>query len=158
MEVVGRDPELQAIARWLEGAPEDVLVIEGDPGLGKTTLWRAALDEADRRAFLTLRSSPAQSEAQLSFAALRDLLDQPFDEIAGELPEPQRRALAVTLLREPPRDEPPDRGTVAATLLSVLRALGARKPTLVAVDDLQWLDSASYDPLRYAIRRLEPGS
>jgi tetratricopeptide (TPR) repeat protein len=158
MEVVGRDTELQAIAQWLEGAPEDVQVIEGAPGLGKTTLWQAALAEADRRGFLTLRCSPAQSEAQLSFAGLRDLLDRSFDEIADELPEPQRHALAVTLLREPPRAEPPDRGTVAATLLSTLRALGTRRPTLVAVDDLQWLDGASYDPLRYAIRRLEPGT
>lgn len=156
MEIVGRDAELQAITAWLDGMPENVLVIEGDPGLGKTTLWRAALDEADRRRFLTLRCSPAQSEAQLSFAALRDLLDRPFDEVADELPEPQRHALAVTLLREPPRAEPPDRGTVAATLLSTLRMLGTRRPTVIAVDDFQWLDSASYDPLRYAIRRLEP--
>ena len=154
MDVVGRDAELRAIVAWLEGAPEDLLLVEGEAGIGKTTLWQAALDEADRRGHTVLRSAAAQTEAQLSFAVLRDLLDAIFDNIDDELPEPQRRALAVTLLREAPSGDPPDPGTIGVALLSTLRILGRKAPTLLAIDDVQWLDSASRSPLRYALRRL----
>ena len=158
MEVVGRHDELRVIAAWLEGAAEDVLLIEGEAGIGKTTIWRVALDEAARRGYTLLSSRAVPTEAQLSLSALRDLLDAGFDEIADDLPDPQRQALAVTLLREVPRGEPPDPGAVGVSVLSALRTLATRGPTLIAFDDVQWLDSASRDPLRYALRRIAPGT
>jgi DNA-binding CsgD family transcriptional regulator len=154
MEVVGRGDELQAIDAWLDGAPEDVLLLEGEVGIGKTTLWSAAVDKAASHRYRVLRARAAQTEAQLAFAVLRDLLDETFDEIADRLPEPQREALAVTLLRESPRGEPPDHGIIGVALLSTLRALGASGPTLVAVDEAQWIDAASAGALAYALRRL----
>ncbi len=154
MEVVGRHDELRAIDAWLEGTAEDVLLIEGSAGIGKTTLWRAAIDAAAERGYTILRSAAAQTEAQLPFAVLRDLFDATFDEVATKLPEPQRQALAVTLLREAPSGDAPGSGTIGVALLSALRALGARGPTLVAIDDVQWLDQASRAPIRYALRRL----
>ena len=132
MEVVGRHDELRVIAAWLDGTAEDVLLIEGEAGIGKTTIWREALDEAARRGYTLLSSRAVPTEAQLSLAALRDLLDAGFDEVADDLPDPQRHALAVTLLREAPRGEPPDRGAVGVSVLSALRALAARGPTLIA--------------------------
>jgi DNA-binding CsgD family transcriptional regulator len=154
MEVVGRSDELQAIDAWLDGVPEDVLLLEGEAGIGKTTLWSATVDKAAAHGYRVLRARAAQTEAQLAFAVLRDLLDETFDEIADGLPGPQREALAVTLLRESPRDAPPDHGAIGVALLSTLRALGASGPTLVAVDEAQWIDTASAGALAYALRRL----
>lgn len=153
-EVVGRDAELESIAAWLDAPADAVLLIEGEAGIGKTTLVRTAVDLAERRDYLILRSTPAPTETRLSFSALRDLLDEAFAQIEDELPEPQKHALAVTLLQEDPHGDPPERGAISVALLSALRALGRRRPTLVAIDDVQWLDSASRGPLRYALRRL----
>ena len=110
---------------------------------------------ARERGFVVLVSTAAEAEAQLSFTALRDLLDPAFDEVAGELPDPQRRALAVTLLRRGAADRPLDAGVIGAAVLSALRVLGARSRPLLAVDDVQWLDPASAAVLAYVLRRLD---
>lgn len=153
-EVVGRDAELQSIERWLEGAPGSALLIEGEAGIGKTSLWRAGLERAKAHGIRVLTSSATGSEAQLSFTTLRDLLGDAFDEIADALPPPQRRALTVTLLREESGGLPPDPGAIAVALLTALTTLGVHGPTLVAVDDVQWIDDASARSLGYALRRL----
>jgi DNA-binding CsgD family transcriptional regulator len=154
-EIVGRDAELDEIGLWLDGPRPSVLQLEGDAGIGKTTVWEAALAGARSRGFRVLEASAADSEAQLSFTALRDLLDGAFEEIAEELPTPQQRALAVVLLREEPEGSPPEPGAISVAFLSALRALAQQCPTVLAVDDVQWLDPASALPLGYALRRLE---
>lgn len=154
METVGRDPEREGIDRWLS-APEGILVIEGEPGIGKSTLCRAAVAEAESRGYRVLACAAVGAETQLAFTTLRDLLEPIYDEIADELPPPQRQALAVCLLRESPGPSPPEDGAVAVALLTALTTLGTRGPTLVVVDDAQWIDDASAGPLGYALRRLE---
>ena len=72
------------------------------------------------------------------------------------VPGPQRRALAVTLLREEPGGRPPEQGAIAVAFLTLLRTIAARGPTLLAVDDVQWLDTATEAPLRFVLRRLDP--
>jgi tetratricopeptide (TPR) repeat protein len=101
-----------------------------------------------------LTTSPTESEAQLSFVALRDLIGDAFDRVADTLPPPQRRALAVALLLEDPGPVPPDAGAVAAGFLGTLRSLAAAEPVALAVDDIQWLDDASATALAFAARRL----
>jgi DNA-binding CsgD family transcriptional regulator len=155
-DIVGRVAELDAIRSWLGAPSPPILLLEGEAGIGKTTLWRACVDEAREDGLRVLAASSVQSEAQLSFTTFRDLVDEVFDDVADELPEPQRRALAVTLLREEPEGAPPDRGAIGVAFLRVLRELGGRDRTLVAVDDVQWTDAASQAPLRYALRRIEP--
>jgi DNA-binding CsgD family transcriptional regulator len=154
-ELVGRVSELESIERWLRAPPPSVLVLDGEPGIGKTTLWRAGIEEAERQGYRVLACAAVLSETQLSFTALRDLLDPVFDEVADELPSPQRHALAVTLLRDEPAGAPPDSGAISVGILTALRALAASRPLLVAIDDVQWLDPASEGPLSYALRRLE---
>ena len=74
--VVGREHELAELERWLDRAGDAPpgLLLEGEPGIGKSTLWEAALDRARRRGLRVLHARPAEAERELPFAALTDLL------------------------------------------------------------------------------------
>ena len=76
--ILGRDDELAALTKFLAqpSSLPDVLALEGEPGIGKTTLWMAALREARDRGYLVLTAQPVQVESGLSFAGLRDLLER----------------------------------------------------------------------------------
>jgi hypothetical protein len=154
-EIVGRTGELARLAAFLEEGPGTaVFVIEGEPGIGKTTLWRRGLAVATDHGRRVLACSPAESEAALSFAGLSDLL-KGLEDIFDALPDPQRYALEVALLRVQPTGPSPGWRAVSAAVLSVIRQLAARGPLLIAVDDLQWLDASTARVLEFAIRRLE---
>src|SRR5262249_4122888 len=71
------------------------------------------------------------------------------------LPQPQRHALEVALLRAEASSNPPEAHAIAVGFLNALRSLAGRTPLLVAVDDVQWIDEASGDALAFAARRLE---
>ena len=100
-----------------------------------------------------LQARPAESEAKLSYAALADLVGDVFDETAAALPAVQERALAAALLRAE-ADATADPRTTATALGSVLAALAADEPLLVAIDEVQWLDPASAQALAFAATRL----
>jgi len=129
------------------------ILIEGTAGIGKSTLLEAAVDAATERSIGVLRCNPGDHESRLSFAALRDLLEDAYDETAAKLPAPQRRALAVALLREEPA-APLDRGAVSTAFLTFLRERSRSGRLLVVVDDVQWLDRPTASALTFAIRRL----
>jgi predicted ATPase len=95
--IVGRDAELAAIERWLDDAGASKLLIEGDAGIGKTTLVRAAIEGARAAGMEVLVARPTQAEAALSFVALGDLLDGVIDEVLEQLPQPQRQALQAAV-------------------------------------------------------------
>jgi DNA-binding CsgD family transcriptional regulator len=155
--LVGRDRELEQIEAFLDtelDAPR-ALVIEGEAGIGKTTLWRAGVGEARSPSYLVLSCAAAESETHLAFTALRDLLEGAFDDVADVLPPPQRRALEVALLRAEPEGSAQGPAAVAAAFLTALRVLASRTRVLVAIDDVQWVDSASALVLQFAARRLE---
>ena len=154
-DLVGRERELAAIAEFLEAdAAACAVVIEGEPGIGKTTVWEAAVTAAAERGFQPLRARPGGSEAKLAFSGLADLLGEALPGVLSELPRPQRRALEIALLLEDGGGKRADRRAVAAGLLSVLRALSTASPLLVAIDDSQSLDRSSTAALEYAARRL----
>jgi DNA-binding CsgD family transcriptional regulator len=153
-DVVGREEELAAIAGFLEaGRRPCAVVVEGEAGIGKTTVWRAAVEHAAGVGFRVLRARPAESEARLAFSSLADLLEEPVAEVLADLPEPQRRALEAALLLDDAGGRA-DRRAVGAGLLNALRVLAGRSPVLIAVDDLQWLDRSSATALGFALRRL----
>jgi DNA-binding CsgD family transcriptional regulator len=154
--IVGRDEELGALRAFVASIAEGpaILVVEGEPGIGKTTLWRAAVAAAREAGIRVAQSSPAEAEAKLAFAALGDLLEGLAVEVVGDLPVPQQRALGAALLWEEVEGRSPDQRTVAVALLNVLRRLAGAGPVLVAVDDVQWLDSSSAAALAFAARRL----
>ena len=155
-EVAGRDAELRAITRFLDSlaVQPQVLVLEGEAGIGKTTLWLAALDDARRCGFRVLSCRPSAAEARLSYASLADLLADVDDEVLDALPEPQRRAIDFVLLRAPPGPAVTDHRAVGAAVLSILGRLAEDAPVLLAIDDLQWADGSSTRAIEFALRRL----
>src|SRR5206468_710903 len=129
------------------------LLIEGEPGAGKTALWQHAVSSARARGIRTLIARPVEVETALSFAALVDLLDPALPQVLPRLPMPQRRALEIALLLLP-ADAPPDPRALATALLNALRALAEESPVVIAIDDAQWLDASSQAVLAFAARRL----
>jgi tetratricopeptide (TPR) repeat protein len=154
--IVGRETEVASVESFLDAttALPGVLVLEGEPGIGKTTLWEEGVDAARARGFRVLACSPSGSETDFSFAALRDLFEHVFEEVASDLPRPQRCALAVALLRIEPDGPRSEQGAIAAAVLGSLRALAETSPVALAVDDAQWLDAPSAAVLTFAARRL----
>jgi AAA ATPase domain len=131
-----------------------VLVVCGEPGIGKSTVWEAAAGLAQSRGFAVWCARPGQAEAQLSYAGLADLLEAAGPGVLAGLPVPQRHALEVAVRRAEPDGPPPDPLAIAAGLLGALRLALDDGPVLVAVDDLPWLDRASAAALVFAARRL----
>ena len=153
--MIGRADEVAAVARFVEQVPSGPagLLVEGEPGIGKTTVWLEAIRASDERGYRVLQSRPAEAEADLSFAALGDLVGGVVHEVGPSLPAPQRHALEVALrLRE--ADEPADPLTTASALLSAVTILSGVRPLIIAIDDAQWMDQASRRAIEFAIRRL----
>ena len=103
-EVIGREPELAILTRFLESIPTgpSALLLSGDPGIGKTTVWKEGLADALARDYRILSCGPIEAETRLSYTALGDLLEPILEEALPSLPEPQRRALEIALLRVAP--------------------------------------------------------
>jgi DNA-binding CsgD family transcriptional regulator len=154
--LLGRGRELGAVAAFLDGLPSGLsgLVLEGEAGIGKTSMWLAGVADAGARSYLVLSSRPTESEATLSFAGLGDLLGGVLERVLAGLPPPQQHALQVALLLEDPAGRPPEHGAVCAAFLGVVRDLAAQCPLVIAVDDLQWLDGPTAVALGYVLRRL----
>jgi len=163
-DVLGRDTELARIGAWLrldtrDGEPEPavgqgILVIEGEPGIGKTTLWAEAVRGARDAGWQVLSCRPAASDAGLPHVALADLL-RGVPEVAFErLHPPQRRAVGVALLREEAGGTDLDPRAVGTGLTALLTVLAENGPLLLALDDAQWMDPASARALAFALRRL----
>jgi DNA-binding CsgD family transcriptional regulator len=155
-DLVGRDADLRAIMRLLDSPAEQpqAVVLEGEPGIGKTTLWLAAIERARQRGFRVLSCRPSAVEAQLSYVSLADLLADVDDHVLESLPRPQRRAVDFVLLRGPAGPAVTGYRAIGAALQSVLDRLADEMPVMLAIDDLQWVDSSSARVVDFAFRRL----
>jgi DNA-binding CsgD family transcriptional regulator len=154
--IFGRVAELRDFEEFLDAidAGPIALVLEGEVGIGKTVLWKEGLAAAAGRSYRVLACRPIESEAQLAYAALGDLLVEVPEAALSALPEPQRRALEVALMRREPEGEQSLPRAVALGTLAVLRAIARESPVLVGIDDVQWLDHPSQSALSYMARRL----
>jgi DNA-binding CsgD family transcriptional regulator len=154
--VIGRDAELGAVAAFLAetGSGFAEVTLEGEAGIGKTTVWWEALRLASSAGARVVVTRPSESEATLSFTALGDLFDDLDDAMIGELPIPQSEAIAAALLRAPAPSGGIDERALCASVLSLLRLMSAQGPLVVGVDDVQWLDPPSARVLSFAMRRL----
>src|SRR5918997_4582703 len=148
----GRSREREALDRLLEaarGGRSGVLVIRGEPGVGKTALLRLAAGRAS--GFRVVQIAGVESEMELPFAGLHQLCVPLLGHLEA-LPEPQQDALRVALGRS--SGSAPDRFLVGLATLSLLAEVAEEQPLLCLVDDLQWLDGASGQVLGFVARRL----
>lgn len=155
--LIGRDAELASLDAFvasLARGPASITV-EGEAGIGKTSLLDEAVVSARDQGSRVLRCSPTAAEARSPFSGLGDLLDGVSDSVISQLPVPQAHALDVALLRVDPAGVPAEPRTVGMALLSVLRALSRAVPLLLVIDDSQWLDAPSAAAVRFAVRRLQ---
>jgi DNA-binding CsgD family transcriptional regulator len=154
-EMVGREEELSSLSAVLDRTADGpaALVLEGEAGIGKSTLWRAGVDAAGARGMLVLFAEPAEVEQGLAHAGLGDLFEDTLESVLPALSAPRRRALEVALLVED-AVHGSDPRTLGVAVRSALDVLTAQAPVVLAVDDLQWLDPSSASALAFALRRM----
>jgi DNA-binding CsgD family transcriptional regulator len=152
---VGHEHERHRIEALLDAkAPEArALLLDGEAGIGKTTLWRWGANEAAARGYLVLRCQRAETELTLPFAALNDLLGPMLGTQATGLAPAEHLALEAALSTSVPT-QAFARLAVLRAALALLRCLAAHNHLLLAIDDVQWLDRESAAVLEYALRRL----
>ncbi|GAB3442654.1 LuxR family transcriptional regulator [Phycicoccus ginsengisoli] len=150
--LVGRESELLVLERLLAGArvgDSGVLVVSGEPGIGKTALLEHARRHTEGMRVLTARG--VEAEHEVAFGGLSQLLT-PLLHLLPDLPAPQAEALGVALaLRDGPR---PERFAVGAAVLGLLARAAEDRPLAVLVDDAHLLDESSTQALVFAARRL----
>ena len=150
--LVGRRGECAVLDRLLDAARDGrsgVLVLSGEPGVGKTALLDYAVESAS--GFRVARGAGVESEAELAFAALHQLCGPMLDRLE-RLPDPQQAALGAAFgLRE---GAAPERFLVGLAALSLLASVAEEQPLLCVIDDALWLDRASAQALAFLARRL----
>src|SRR6266540_2767823 len=150
--LVGRSAERRRLVELLDRAragESQAAVILGEPGIGKTALLEFCVARA--HGFLVLRTRGTESEAELPFAGLTELL-RPITRYLGDIPAPQSAALAAAFGVGP--QVPSDPFAVFLGTLSLLAAAGERQPLLVVIDDAHWLDPSSQNAVLFAARRI----
>lgn len=154
--LVGRRHELALIAELLSGVDGcgAVLLLDGPPGVGKSSILAHAADAARQHRMSVARVSGVASEAALPFAAAADLLAPFISGYAELLPAGQRGTLERCFA---PGGSPAAGGPYAAYLaaLSLLTRAAEHDPVVMAVDDLQWVDDASQRMLAFLARRID---
>ncbi|MDX6318132.1 MAG: hypothetical protein QOD35_1532 [Nocardioidaceae bacterium] len=152
--LVGRDPERRAIGSLMSGArvgDSRVLVLSGEPGIGKTTLLAEA--ETLVEDMRVLRAQGVESEQFIPFAGLLQLL-RPVLPLLDSIPGPQAAALSSALLIEGRPETTPSRFAVGAATLSLLARAAEDAPLAVLIDDAHLLDQPSAEAVAFAARRL----
>jgi len=152
--LVGRDRECRHITELLRSGQRGrsaALVIEGEPGVGKTALLNDAIDHAAEMTVLRVRG--VETEVDLPCGGLAQLVSD-VTHLVPDLPEPQRRALRVALALEGGPLPVIDRFAVGAALLGLLAMAAEEAPLLAVVDDAHWLDRPTVEALHFVARRL----
>ena len=152
VQLLGRQRERDVLERLLDTARDGhggVIVMHGDPGVGKTALLEYAVEAAED--FRVVRAAGVEGEMELDYAALQQLCS-PLLEFSERLPDPQQDALGVAFgLSSGPASSP---FLVGLAVLGLLSEAAEQQPLLCVVDDAQWLDGASARALTFVARRL----
>lgn len=151
--VIGRERETAV----LRGAVRDVarggsaFVVDGEAGIGKSSLVADVLEYAGSRGVRTITTTGTLAESAEPYAALHMLL-YPLRSGIADLPAPQRRALDVAFgVATGVQPSPLLAGLAALTLLS---DAAAERPLLIVAEDLHWMDASSEWALRMMARRV----
>lgn len=152
--LVGRDRENGMLVRLLDDVRKHgaALVVHGEPGIGKSALLTAAARAAVDRGMLVLTMSGVQSEANLAFAGMHQLL-RPILNRLDDLAPRQRAVLRAAFGMEDTAT--PELFLIALAALELLSEAAMRAPVLVAAEDAQWLDRPTADVLAFIARRVE---
>src|SRR6202022_4346717 len=151
-QLLARQGEREVLGRLLNaarGGDGGVLVVHGEPGVGKTALLEWTVEEG--RALRVLRTVGVEGEMELPFAALQQLCSPIFDR-SERLPDHQRDALGVAFGLS--AGQAPNPFLVGLAALGLLSEASEERPLLCVVDDAQWLDRASARALAFVARRL----
>lgn len=152
--LVGRDTEVSQLKERLDVASQHgaAVLVRGAAGIGKTSLLAAAVTDARSRGYRVLSMTGIESEAQLPYAGLHQLVHPVISQVES-LPGPQKSALQTALGMM--SDAPPEIFLVALAALNLIDDAASDKPILIAVDDLQWLDGPTTAVLSFIARRVE---
>ena len=151
-QLLGRQREREVLDRLLDAVRSRqgrVLLVHGEPGVGKTALLTYAIEAA--REFRVVRTAGVEGEMQLAYASLQRLCS-PILRHMAVLPDPQRDALAVAFGLG--SGQVPNPFLVGLAVLDLLSEAAEERPLLCIVDDAQWLDAASAEALAFVARRL----
>src|SRR5258706_9711628 len=151
--LLGRERERAVLERLLDTARDghgSVLVVHGDPGVGKPALLEYAVEVGED--FRVVRAAGVEGEMELDYAALQQLCS-PILEFIEHLPDPQRDALGVAFGLS--AGQAPSPFLVGLAVLGLLSEAAERQPLLCVVDDAQWLDGASARAFAFVARRLQ---
>ncbi len=159
--LIGRSAELEVLFGLVDRASQggEALVLRGEPGIGKTSLLQAAGRRAADAGLQVLSTAGVQSEADLAFAGLHQLVlpvlaqvRPPRSSRLEYLPGPQRDALTAAFGLS--GEAVPSRFLVGVAVLGLLSTVAEGRPLVCLVDDAQWLDRASGQALAFMARRL----
>ena len=155
--MVGREAELERLDALIDSAPGSggALVIHGEAGIGKSVLLERARDRAGELGARTLFAVGVESEAELAFAGMHQLL-RPILGAAERLPAPQRRALEAAFGIT--SDVEPDPFLVALAAHQLVCDAAETYPLALMVDDAHWLDRSTLGVLSFIARRVESES
>jgi DNA-binding CsgD family transcriptional regulator len=145
------------ISRFLDGLSRrsHVLLIEGEVGIGKTTLLTYGRNIATKLEYTVLSANPVEAEMSLALTGLADLFEMIPASLLDVLPGPQEHAIRQAVLRIESSRIPIDPRTTAMATLAFFRNLAEARPAVIMIDDLPWLDRASASVLSFALRRLK---
>jgi DNA-binding CsgD family transcriptional regulator len=152
--LIGRTSEMRTLTALLEGieAGKGALVLRGEPGIGKSRLLAEVAAIAQARGIAVLAAAGVQSETEIAFSGLHQLL-RPIRGRAENLPPGQRAALDAAFGVS--GDEAPELFQIAMATLDLVADSAAMTPTLLVVDDAHWVDEPSAAALAFVARRLE---
>ena len=151
-QLLGRQRERAVLDRLLATARDGhgaVLVVQGEPGVGKTALLEYAVEAGQD--FRVIRTAGVEGEMELDFSALQQLCS-PILEFTDRLPKAQRGALGVAFGLS--TGQAPNAFLVGLAVLGLFAEAAEQQQLLCVVDDAQWLDGASARVLAFVARRL----
>jgi pimeloyl-ACP methyl ester carboxylesterase len=149
--VIGREWEISTLRDAVHAIDSrgSAFVIDGEAGIGKSSLVATVLESASSGGVRVLTTAGTLAESAAPFAALHMLL-HPLRDGVATLPAPQRRALDVAFgIDTGIQPSPLLAGLAALTLLS---DAAATRPLLIVAEDLHWIDAPS-DVERFGYKR-----